>query len=302
MLFIASCAISIVAQVVSGFASDELAVSIQENLCEKIVYLPRRLPEMHVSRLGHLRYVDSHFPSDYFNVIVGPSGTTGPLSNKEVKFVTEHYGRQNTPATWIQTPNNTGLENMLEENGWYRSHHVTGFALDLMNVDEVRYPYLRDERMAPNYFPRIDLFECLESHCFQVYAKMLSASIPGAGNHMAIKHIYGNLAEIDHEIRSQLYMGLVFGPHEQPIGTASLFIRNGVAGLYEISFLRHENSIANAKIVVELLLSLAKSYNARIAVLIRSAIEAAHWTSFGFRPLNEFVIWKHDAPLSFDEL
>lgn len=258
--------------------SNEINISLDmsKNIAGKFSFLARQLPDMQVHYLNGLQYIDCGKRSDTFNTVFGT-----PTLPDDITRITRYYRLRNTPAAWWFAEPTTTIAALLEQEGWRHEENDVGMYLPL-TVPISACPKSELSRIEP----------CDSPARFRDFGQVLSAIFePGnsveAENIRAIYQIAGeHCTRLDeHLIQLVGYLG------ELPVSTATLYLKNNVAGIFDIATPNAFRRRGFGSEMFHRALQLAQQKKAKICVLQASPDGLNIYQKSGFKNGGNFEVW-----------
>ncbi|MEX0447702.1 GNAT family N-acetyltransferase [Xenorhabdus sp. SGI246] len=253
-----------------------ISLYMSENIAGKFSFLARKLPDMQVHHLNGLQYVDCGKRSDTFNTVFGT-----PALPEDITRITQYYRQRNTPAAWWFAEPTTAVAALLEQAGWRHEENDVGMYLPLIAPISV---------CPKSVLSRIE--QCDSPACFRDFGQVLSAIFePGnfveAENIRAIYQIAGeHSTRLDeHLIQLVGYLG------EVPVSTATLYLKDDVAGIFDIATPNAFRRRGFGSEMFHRALQIAQQKKAKICVLQASPDGLNIYQNSGFKNCGNFEVW-----------
>ncbi|WP_225969930.1 GNAT family N-acetyltransferase [Pectobacterium parvum] len=253
---------------------------MSDNISEKFSSLARQLPDMQVRYLNGLQYIDCGKRSDTFNTVFGT-----PTSQEDITHITQYYRQRNMPAAWWFAEPTTVIAELLEQAGWCHEENDVG----------MYFPLTAPIPACPK-----KVLSCIE-YCdspvrFRDFGQVLSAIFePGnpveAENIRAIYQAAGEHCTRLDEHLIQL-VGYLDGV---PVSTATLYLKDNVAGVFDIATPEKWRRQGFGSEMFHSALQLALKKQAKICVLQASPDGLNIYKKSGFKISGKFEVWNLSA-------
>lgn len=249
---------------------------MSDNISGKFSFLARQLPDMQVHHLNGLQYVDCGKRSDTFNTVFGT-----PALPEDITRITQYYRQRNTPAAWWFSEPTTTIAALLESAGWRHEENDVGIYLSLTA------PISACPKSVLSHVGKCD-----SPTRFRDFGQVLSTIFePGnsveAENIRAIYQVAGeHCARLDdHLIQLVGYLGKV------PVSTATLYLKDDVAGIFDIATPDAFRRRGFGSEMFHFALQLAQQKKAKICVLQASPDGLNIYQNSGFKSCGNFEVW-----------
>lgn len=247
--------------------------AMEENMRQKLKYIPSSLSSMAVETIGSVSIVDSALPSDTFNTAYG-----GEISEEVAKEVYNFYKKRNAPMAWWVGPSSTnGREKQaLEEAGFLHSEHDVGMACDLTA--------LKSDYCSPE---ELEIVECKREEEFRDFGEVLASIFNPIDSQVVV--FYKMMGALPEERRRQmpLYVGYVDG---RAVATSCLFLTE-VAGIFDIATHPEYRKKGYGSALFHAVLQRAKREGFRRALLQASPDGLNIYKRFGFEKVCDFNVY-----------
>lgn len=247
-----------------------------KNIAEKFAFLARQMPDMKVHCLNGLQYVDCGKRSDTFNTVFGTSE-----SQEDITYITQYYRQQNKPAAWWVAESTMRVAALLEQAGWRHEEDDMGMYLPLT---------------TPISTSPIRVLSCIQ-HCdspphFRDFGQVLSAIFEPDNSVEAenIRAIYKAAGEhctcLDKGLIQLVgYLG------EEPVSTATLYLKDDVAGIFDIATPEAFRRRGFGSEMFNYALQLAQQNRAEVCLLQASPEGLNIYRNSGFKSCGKFEVW-----------
>jgi ribosomal protein S18 acetylase RimI-like enzyme len=255
----------------------DISLCMSENIGGKFAALTRQLPDMRLHHLGSLQCVDCGRQSDTFNTIFGM-----PRFQEDIASVTQYYSQRNLPASWwFSKPLAVNVSESLRQAGWVHEETDVGMFLSLTTAVPV---------CAGDALTRIELCDSLAR--FQDFGLVLSAIFKPSNSLEAknICSIYQKAGEHCSSLDERL-VHLVGYLEEVPVSTASLYLKNNIAGIFDIATPETWRRRGFGSEMFFHALQLAQRKRAKICVLQASPDGLNIYKRAGFKVNGAFNVW-----------
>lgn len=253
-----------------------IRLCMSDNIAGKFSSLARQVPNMQVHHLNGLQYVDCGKRSDTFNTVFGI-----PVSPEDILRITHYYRQRNTPAAWWFAEPTTAVAELLGQAGWIHEENDVG----------MYFPLTAPISACPKrVLSRIEY--CDRPARFQDFGQVLSALFE-PGNPVEaenIRTIYQAAGEHCTRLDAQLIQ-LVGYLGEVPVSTATLYLKDDVAGIFDIATLEKWRRRGFGNEMFYRVLQLAQQKQAKICVLQASPEGLDIYRKSGFRISGDFEVW-----------
>ncbi len=258
---------------------DAVIYTIEQNLNQKLQYLPSSINNMFVDNIGQTKVIDSGMPTDIFNTAYG-----GIVTQKVANDVMQYYMQRKVPMAWWIGPyssKNNGLEIYMKNAGFILDRKVNGMYLNLV-INELK-PYKVPKLLT------IKLCETVED--FEDFGKMMASTIMVDPVQEHIKSFYNKVAKIPIQNRKKMkfFVGYI---NDKPVATAGVFFFD-VAGIYNVSTVNDMQRKGYGTAMVYTALKFALESGCKDIVLQASKDGLGIYKRFGFEEVCEFNVWSN---------
>ncbi len=252
----------------------------EDNMREKLAYVPGKLSTMDTKTFEHTLVVDSGMPSDTFNAAFG-----GEITKELALRVIDYYQAKRFPMAWWIGPSshNQLADSILSDCGLIHDELDIGMfcALDSLEINTD----------TPAGF---EIKICQDTGEFNDFGKILS-SIFDPIDH-SVQQFYQMIASIPREEMNQLrlFVGYMDG---QAVTTGAAFLTD-VAGIYDISTHPEARKKGYGSAMFNNILKYVQDQGLRYAVLQASEDGLGIYKRSGFEEICQFNVWSNQELLS----
>jgi len=264
-----------------NFANREiLLTSIENNVREKLAYIPERHPDMSVIEVGSTLVVNSSLPSDTFNTAFG-----GVINMTIARAVFHLFQKRKFPMAWWLGPSSQtrSTDKFLRGAGFCHQSNDIAMAANLSALPAYQYP------------DNIEIRKCEMEKDFHDFGEVLSSvfSLPLEADQ--VRKYYQKFHLVPPALRTKLslFVGYVDG---KPVSTSALFLTD-CAGIFDISTRPEQRKKGYAKALLYRALLEAKLLGQEVAVLQASSDGLNIYKKFGFQQVGSFDVWSNVAAL-----
>lgn len=255
--------------------NNELIINrMENNIREKLAYIPSKNPTMHVTEINKTLVVDSALPSHTFNTAFG-----GCIDKPTAKKVFNYYQGKNYPMAWWVGPGSQTqyTDENLKAAGFTHDEFDIGMVANLLSLPTYKYP------------TQLEIKQCHTKEDFNDFGEVMSSIFSPEPEATQIKRYYQQLHLVPAQERSNLilFVGYV---GEKAVSTAGLFLTD-CAGIFDISTHPEERENGYGTAMVYRALQEAKSLGQEIAILQSSPDGFNIYKQFGFQQIADFNVW-----------
>jgi len=260
---------------------DVIIHAIEQNLNQKLQYLPSSIHNMFVDNIEQTKVVDSGMPTDTFNTAYG-----GIVTQKVAKDVMQYYLQRKLPMAWWIGPSsekNKDLEKNMQDAGFKKDELDVGMYCDLNKND------LKPYKMPDN----LNIKECLNENDFSDFGKVLASIFEPKCEHVESFYTKISAISIQDRVKLRLFVGYV---DDEPVVTAAVFFSD-VAGIYDVSTRPDMQKKGYGSAMFYSALKFARDSGHKDIVLQASQDGLGIYKCFGFEEICEFNVWSNKEQL-----
>jgi len=257
-----------------------IKIRMENNMREKLAYIPSRHPKMDVKEISSTLIVNSALPSDTFNTAFG-----GCIDASTAKRVFDYYRERNVPMAWWVGPSSQTehTDQILQAAGFNHDEYDVGMVANLLSLPGYSYPN------------QLEIKQCETDDDFRNFAEVLSSNFAPYPEEVQIKRYYQQLPLVPAQDRPdlKLYVGYING---KAVSTAGLFITD-CAGIFDISTRPEARQRGYGTALFYRALEEAKSLGQQVSVLQASPDGLNIYKRFGFEQIGDFKVWSNAEAL-----
>ncbi|KTD35191.1 GNAT family N-acetyltransferase [Legionella israelensis] len=257
-----------------------IKIRMENNMREKLAYIPARHPKMDVIEIGSTLVVNSALPSDTFNTAFG-----GQIDGSTAKRVFDYYREKNFPMAWWVGPSSQTeyTDETLQAAGFNHDEYDVGMVANLLSLPEYSYP------------GQLEIKQCETDADFNDFGEVLSSIFAPYPEEAQVKRYYQQLHLVPAQDRPdlKLFVGYING---KAVSTAGLFLTD-CAGIFDISTRPEERQKGYGTALFYRALEEAKSLGQQVSVLQASPDGLNIYKRFGFQQIGDFNVWSNAEAL-----
>lgn len=256
---------------------DLIIEAIENNIREKLCYIPKRHPDMEVLTHNTISFVDSSLPSDTFNTVF-----VGRIDAESAQCIFDFYSKIQSPCAWWLGPSSESSmsTDCLTKAGFRHDEHDVGMVCDLGAHDfRVHLP------------EAIDIKLCRSAQDFCDFGRVLASIFEPSPEALEVERYYRMINAVPAEQRNDLQLFVAY-LNGLAVSTAGLFLSD-CAGIFDISTHPSFRRQGLGSLVFQYAVQQAVVQGYAIAVLQASAESFAIYEHCGFRALADFNVWSN---------
>lgn len=214
-----------------------------------------------------------------FNCVIKTQFNNGEDTVRtRVAEILDEFKQRKVPVLWIRNPSSTpnNLPKYLKEKGMKKLDRMVGMAMDLNNLELIEKPEELVIREA-------DTPELLDAW---IYVNEKGFIYPKAAS-QCFKELYVDTGHLK-AMPLYNYVGLI---HNKPVSASSLFLADGVAGIYNVATVTERWGRGLARQMTQHALLVARNWGYNIGVLHASTMGKSLYKKMGFKEYCVFDLF-----------
>lgn len=254
-----------------------LLKAMENNMREKLCYIPRHHPDMQFMEINNTLVVDSGLPSDTFNTAFG-----GIIDLDTAKRVFNFYTNQNYPCSWWIGPSSESPDATLslEEAGFVHAEYDVGMIADLTQLKDLAH-----------HPEGLSIKKCETEQDLNDFGRVLSSVFAPSPEALQVKKYYENFIKVPASKRPDLQLFVGY-EHGEAVSTSVLFLTD-CAGIFDISTRPEHRCKGLGTALFHHALKEACAQGYEIAVLQASPDGLGIYQKYGFQKLGDFNVWSN---------
>lgn len=255
---------------------------MENNMREKLCYIPKVHLDMIVTEVNSTLVVDSGLPSDTFNTAFG-----GTIDEETALNVFNFYTNKQYPCAWWVGPSSDSKDatSNLKNAGFEHNEYDVGMVANLTQLKELT--------RSPD---GLYIKKCETEVDFNDFGDVLASIFSPYPEEHQVRKYYQNITKAPAAQRPnlQLFVGYLNG---EAVSTSGLFLTN-CAGIFDISTRPEHRCKGLGTALFHHALKQAVSQGYEVAVLQASPDGLGIYKTYGFQKLGDFNVWSNAHALS----
>lgn len=255
-------------------SNPDTLIRLENNLVNKFCYIPRIVSSMDVKLSFGSLLINSNLNSDMFNIVC----LMKDIEPKAIYEMMVYFKSKNLPAAWWvgfeSAPKN--ISTLLEQKGLIYQEAELAMAADISDMPDFDNKNLTIRAVDSNII-------------LNDFIRVLSGIV--SEQKTAIEGYFKAPSPVLISDISRLKL-LVGYYQDEPVCTSSVFLSDGVAGIFDVITLPEVRGMGFGKAMTLAAANIGKSHGYSIATLTATNDAKYLYEKLGFRSLNEMFVYE----------